>query len=118
MFRGDRSSVTPEVAFKEGFTPKGSGNDLLAHTTSNTTPGNFVSTSADKWIAQQFACKNGYVYEIDASNYIDVNSALGANSPFPEQMEFAIPGGIIPSQIKGAWTSTGEFIPNPGYLGK
>ena len=67
LYRGDRSSVTPDVAFKEGFTPKGTGNDLLGHTTSNTTPGNFVSTSADKGIAQGFAGKNGYVYEINTS---------------------------------------------------
>lgn len=62
------------------------------------------------------------MYEIETSNYIDVNGTLGAKSPFPEQMEFSIPGGINPSQIKGAWVMkkgvpTGEFIPNPGFKG-
>jgi hypothetical protein len=37
-------------------------------------------------------------------------------------MEFSIPGGVSPSQVKGAWVMkngkpTGEFIPNPGFNG-
>lgn len=37
-------------------------------------------------------------------------------------MEFSIPGGVDPSQIKGAYVMkngvpTGEFIPNPAYKG-
>jgi RHS repeat-associated protein len=122
LFRGDRSSVIPDVVFKEGFTPKGTHSNLEQHVTSNTTAGNFISTTSEKGIAQQFAGKNGYVYEIETSNYIDVNSTLGARSPFPEQMEFSIPGGVDPSQIKGAWVMkngvpTGEYIPNPGFKG-
>ncbi len=122
LFRGERSSVSPDVAFKQGFTPKGTHNNLEQHVTSNTTAGNFISTTSEKGIAQQFAGKNGYVYEIQTSNYVDVNKSLGAKSPFPEQMEFSIPGGVSPSQIKGAWVMkggklTGEFIPNPGFTG-
>ena len=76
----------------------------------------------DKNIAEGFAGKNGFVYEIDTSNYINVNESLGASSPFPEQVEFSIPGGVSPSEIKGAWVMeggklTGEFIPNPAYTG-
>jgi hypothetical protein len=118
LFRGERSSMTPDMVFKNGFISKGSGDNSLAHITSNTTPGNFVSTSINKGVAQDFAGENGYVYEISTSNYIDVNRVLGANSPYPEQMEFSIPGGISPSQIKGAWTTTGEFIQNPNYIGR
>jgi len=51
-----------------------------------------------------------------------VNKILGSKSPLPEQMEFSVPGGISPSQIKGAWVMkkgvpTEEFIPNPGFIG-
>lgn len=122
LFRGDRSSMTPEKAFKEGFTPKGTGDDLLQHTSSNTTAGDFISTSQEKAIAEGFAGKNGYVYEIETANYIDVNKSLGTNSPYPEQMEFAIPGGVQPYEIKGAYimkrgVPTGEYIANPNFKG-
>jgi len=120
LFRGERSSVDPDVAFEQGFKPKGTHNNLEQHVTSNTTAGDFISTTSEKGIAEQFAGKNGYVYEIETSNYIDVNKTLGAKSPFPEQMEFSVPGGVSSSQIKGAWVIkggklTGEFIPNPGF---
>jgi len=38
---------------------KGNGDNLLAHTSSNTIPGNFVSTSVDKNIAPSFKAKDG-----------------------------------------------------------
>ncbi len=114
--------MTPEIVFKEGFVPKGEHNDVLLHTQSNTTAGNFISTSPNMEIANDFAKPNGYVYEIETSNYIDVNSTYGEKALFPEQNEFSIPGGIKPSEIKGAWVKkkgqlTGEFIPNPGFKG-
>ncbi len=71
-------------------------NNLEQHVTSNTTACNFISTTSGKEIAQQFAGKNGYVYEIQTLNYIDVNMILSLKSPFPEQMEFSIPGGYKP----------------------
>ena len=102
--------------FKAGFAPKGTGNNLLAHTKSSTTPGNFVSTSINKNIAKEFAGKNGYVYEIRASKYIDVNKVLGKNSPNPYQFEFSIPGGVSNYQIKGAWSmKNGNYISNTYY---
>lgn len=60
--------------------------------------------------------------EIEKYHAGDVNSVLGSRSPFPEQMECIIPGGINSSQIKGAWVikkgvPTGEFIPNPKFIG-
>ncbi|GAA0127533.1 hypothetical protein UT300019_34390 [Clostridium sp. CTA-19] len=108
--------------FEQGFTSKGTHTNLEQHVTSNTTAGNFIPTTSEKGIEQQFAGKNGYMYEIETSNYIDVNRTLGAKSPLPEQMEFSIPGGINQSQIKGAWVMkkgvpTGEFIPNPRFKG-
>ena len=120
LFRGERSSMTPERAFTEGFKPKGTHNDLLLHTTSNTTPGNFVSSSSKRGIAQDFAGRNGYLYEIDTPNGIDVNKALGSRSPFPEQFEHAIQGGVKGSEIKGSQKLSkgklvGDYINNPNY---
>ncbi len=122
LYRGERSSVDPDTVFKNGFQPKGTGTDLEQHVTSNTTAGNFISTSSSEKIADDFAGKNGYVYEIETSSYVDVNEILGSKSPYPEQMEFAIPGGVSSEQIKGAWVMrngvrTGEFIPNPQFKG-
>ncbi|MBQ3782108.1 MAG: hypothetical protein II838_01535 [Lachnospiraceae bacterium] len=89
---------------------------------SNTTAGNFVSTSSDKAIATEFAGKNGYVYELQTDNYVDINSTYGAGAYFPEQMEFSIPGGIKSSEIVGAYKKqggeiVGDFIPNPNFGG-
>ena len=113
LFRGDRASVVPDDVFQNGFKPKGTHNDALLHTKSNTTAGNFVSTSGDKTIVTEFAGKNGYV---------DINSTYGAGAYFPEQMEFSIPGGIKPSEIVGAYKKQGgkiigDFIPNPNFGG-
>lgn len=94
----------------------------MLHTKSNTTAGNFVSTSGDKTIAIEFAGKNGYVYVIQTDNYVDINSTYGAGAYFPEQMEFSIPGGIKPSEIVGAYKKQGgkiigDFIHNPNFGG-
>ena len=122
LFRGDRASVVPDDVFQNGFKPKGTHNDALLHTKSNTTAGNFVSTSGDKTIATEFAGKNGYVYVLQTDNYVDINSTYGAGAYFPEQMEFSIPGGIKPSEIVGAYKKQdgkiiGDFIPNLNFGG-
>jgi hypothetical protein len=123
VFRGERSSNNPSKIFDEGFKSKGTHNDLLLHITSNTTAGNFVSSTSDINIAEQFAGKNGYIYVIDTDNAIDVNKTLGSTSPFPEQMEHSIKGGAKPDEIKGAYKMnkgkiTDEFIENPNYKPK
>lgn len=123
LYRGERSSVTPDNVFNNGFSPKGTHNDALLHTQSNTTAGNFVSTTSDKSIAAGFAGKNGYVYKIKTNNYIDINSTYGNKVPFPEQKEFAIPGGIFASEVQGAYkkqkgTIIPEFISNSLFGGK
>ena len=122
VYRGDRSSVTPDDVFNNGFSPKGEHNDPLLHTSSNATAGNFVSTSGSIDIANEFAGKNGYVYVIETDNYIDINSTYGDLAYYPEQMEFTIPGGINASEVVGAYQKTGGvlsdvFIPNPNYGG-
>ena len=122
LYRGDRSTVTPDNVFENGFTPKGTHDDALLHTSSNTTPGNFVSTSSDIEIVSEFAKKNGYIYVIETDNYIDVNSTFGADAKYPEQKEFSIPNGIKPSEVVGAYKKqkgviVGEFISNPNFGG-
>ena len=122
LYRGDRSSVTPDIVFNNGFTPKGTHDDPLLHTMSNTTAGNFVSTTASKDIAIDFAGKNGYVYVIETDNYININETYGNMARYPEQVEFTIPGGINASEVVGAYelkggNIVGDFIPNPNYGG-
>lgn len=120
LYRGERSSMTPEIVFDQGFLPKGTHDDALLHTQSNATAGNFVSSTSERSIAHQFAGKNGYVYEIESSSYVDIRSFYGNSAPFPEQAEYAIRGAVLPAHVKGAWViqkgvMTGEFIPNPGF---
>jgi RHS repeat-associated protein len=120
VYRGERSSMTPDKVFQNGFTPKGSHDDLLAHVTSNTTAGNFVSSSSKIDIAEGFAGKNGYVYMIQTENVIDVNEVLGSQSPFPGQFEYSIKGGVRGDEVVGVYKikngkMTGEFIPNPNH---
>jgi len=117
LFRGERSSVTPDNVFKNGFSPVGTHNNLLDHVSSNSTRGNFVSTSESFKVASSFAGKNGYIYVIDTERGINVNNVLKNSSPFPEQLEHSIPGKVKPNEIVGVYPKkgglvTGDFIPN------
>lgn len=87
LYRCDKSTVTPDSVFEDGFTPKGTHDDAWLHTKSNFTAGNFISTSGDFEIASEFARKNGYVYVIETDNYVDINATYGSNANFPEQKE-------------------------------
>ena len=74
-------------------------------------------------IAQEFAGKNGYLYEIETSRGINVSEVLGADSPHPEQLEISVVDGILGSEVKGAWKVkhgkiTGEYIANPNFRGR
>jgi hypothetical protein len=64
----------------------------------NETPSDFVSTSRLEVVAEGFALRQGggYVYTIDPVGLptVDVNAELGAESPYPDEQEIAIPGGI------------------------
>jgi hypothetical protein len=120
VFRGERSSRTPVKVFEEGIPAKGTNADLEAHVAANLKDSNFVATSIRPAIAKGFAGKNGYVYVIRTKNGIDVNATLGAKSPFPEQFEVAIPGGVANSEVMGAFPMkngeiAGPFVPNPNY---
>ncbi len=119
-FRGDRSSVMPENVFANGIKSKGENLDLLRHASRNQIDSGYVGTSIRFNIAQGFAGRNGYIYEVVPEGGIDVNATLGSRSPFPEQAEIAIPGRIDPTNIRGAYplTSgklTGEYIANPSF---
>ena len=120
LYRGERSSKSPDVVFPQGIQPKGTNTNLLEHATTNTAKSIYVPTSKDLAIGEGFAGKNGWVYVIDSDRGIDLNSTLGPKSPFPEQNEVAMPGGILPEEIVGGYKvnkgiRTEDLIPNPNY---
>jgi hypothetical protein len=63
-----------------------------------------VSTSIKESIAKRFAGPGGYVYKVTTNGLrtIDVNATLGAASPYPDEVEIAIPGGIPFDNILGS----------------
>ncbi|WP_176692964.1 scabin-related ADP-ribosyltransferase [Photorhabdus luminescens] len=114
-YRGD--SREPDVIFKEGFQPQGTSTDLYRHASDNyNPPSNFISTTKSPNMAaeygSQFYTENGYVYAMKTKNGIDVNAVLGKNSPFPKELEIAIPGGVSPKNILGATPvdASGNFV--------
>jgi len=121
VFRGERSSVTPEIVFEQGLKAKGGNTDLLRHVTSNQPDTNFISSSVRPKIATGFSGRNnGHVFVIKTRNGIDVNKTLGAKSPFPEQFEIAIPNNVPNTQVFGAFRTKkgqiiGDFIKNPNF---
>lgn len=119
IFRGDGRA--PEVIFKEGFQPTGTSTDLYRYALYNESS-IFVSTSKTPNIAREFADLqgNGYVYTIRGqSQGLDVNSILGSKSPYVNEFEIAVPGGVSAVDIMGGRmvSSTekfvGPFIRNP-----
>jgi hypothetical protein len=111
-FRGD-SRLEAEI-FRDGFAPRGSSTDLLAHALDNTRPPSaFVPTSRSFDVASGFADS---VYVLRPVNGIDVNRTLGSASPFPLEQEIAIFGKVPPSNIRAVTKpAQGISILNPGY---
>lgn len=100
-YRGD--SRSPDEIFKKGFEPRAKGSDTsLEDYANNNTPSDYVGTSKDPDVAQDFADSEGYVYIVKPDKGIDVNKELGNRSPFPNEQEVVIPGGVKPEKIKGA----------------
>ncbi|MBN6065371.1 hypothetical protein HYE66_02710, partial [Aggregatibacter actinomycetemcomitans] len=104
-YRGD--SRSPSTIFSEGFKTLGNSDDLLLHARDNTSPpSNFISTSTSPDVATTFATgfgtRDGFVYAVKPKNGIDVNATLGSKSPYPTELEIAVPGGISPKDILGA----------------
>ncbi len=114
VFRG--VNTAPDTVFNEGFTPKGTSMDLMAHAIdSDFPPSGYVATSTDFDVASDYG-RNVYVISRPA-NGIDVNATLGNASPNPGDSEIAIPGPIDPSQIRAVTIpSQGVSILNPNYL--
>ncbi|QPI44087.1 MULTISPECIES: scabin-related ADP-ribosyltransferase [Pectobacterium] len=125
-YRGD--SRDPNTIFNEGFQPWGDSNDLFKHASDNTSPpSNFISTSKSPEVAAEFGSQlyteSGYVYAIRSNNGIDVNSVLGKATPFPRELEVAIPRGVKPENVLGVTpvNADGTFgnysILNPKHYG-
>ncbi|MET8748505.1 hypothetical protein ABZW32_00265 [Streptomyces sp. NPDC004667] len=110
LWRGD-TRPDPQAIFNSGFTPRGSdltplsqwiiggaGQQNAAH----------VSTSCERWVAQEFATgggNDGWVYAIQAPGGIDINATArqtGLQSPFLWNKEIDFPGGIEGRFIEGA----------------
>ncbi|WP_322027874.1 enterotoxin A family protein [Burkholderia sp. BCC1977] len=123
VFRGDGRS--PDVIFNEGLRPLGTSTDLHAYALQNE-PSIFVSTSKSANVARDFADMQGggYVYTVRVQPQgVDVNTVLGSRSPFPHEVEIAVPGGVNSTDIMGArlvgdtGRFVGPFIRNPLYYG-
>lgn len=111
-FRGD--SRSPDEIFADGFAARGTSEDLFRHALDNTDPPSaFISTSRSADVAGDFADN---IYVINPRNGIDVNDVLGSRSPFPDELEIAIPFQIDTSDIRGV-TLPGEgfSILNPNF---
>jgi len=122
IFRGDARA--PDVIFNEGFQPRGTNTDLNRYALENE-PSIFVPTSKSPNVARDFADMqgSGYVYTIRGqSNGLDVNAILGKQSPFPHEVEIAVPDGIRSLDIMGArqvgpnGKFIGPLIKNPTYI--
>jgi hypothetical protein len=96
VFRGD-SRAPDEIVRSGGFQPRAPGSGTsLADFAANNTASDYVSTSRLESVAEGFAGRGGYVYGIstDGLPTVDVNATLGSASPYPDEAEIAIPGGI------------------------
>jgi hypothetical protein len=111
-FRGD--SRAPSQIFNEGFAARGSSTDLFAHALDNTRPPSaFVSTSRSSGVAANFADN---VFVVRPRGGIDVNRALGRRSPFPDELEVAVPFRIAPKDVRAVTIrDKGLSILNPNY---
>ncbi|MCG8711061.1 hypothetical protein JHU04_004417 [Brenneria sp. 4F2] len=115
IYRGDKRH--PNVILSEGFKPLGNSKDLHLHALDNTSPpSNFISTSTDLDVAAAFASRYetpGFIYSMKKPiNGINVNETLGKKTPFPDELEIAVPGGILPKDILGVTpiNADGSFV--------
>jgi hypothetical protein len=101
VFRGDSRSPA-EIVQAGKMSPRGTNYNLLQHAESTGKPSVYIATSQSVKVAMQepFAKEGDYVYVISRPlGGVDVNKWLGATSPYPSELEIAIPGGIDLSQI-------------------
>lgn len=111
------------MIFEQGLQPRGTNQDILLYAEENV-PSIFVPTSKSPTVARDFAVNqgNGYVYTIRGqAQGLDVNAILGPKTPFPNELEIAVPGGVNPLDILGArqvgpnGKFFGPFVKNPAY---
>jgi len=111
-YRGDGRQ--PDDIFKNGFSAKGSNADLYEHAVFNSdNPSALIPTSESYDVARGFGDN---VYVVRPQNGIDVNDVLGGRSPFPRELEIAVPGRISPSDVRAVTSHSGRVsILNPNY---
>jgi len=111
-YRG--SSTSPDVVFDEGFAARGSSTDPYDHALDNTNPPSaYVSMSQSPAVAELFGPN---VYVVRPSGGINVKQTLGHFSPFPDELEIAIPNKIAPSDIRAVTLpAKGVSILNPHW---
>lgn len=123
-YRGD--SRGHEEIFEDGFRARGDSTDLMKHELDNTNPPSaYVSTtkSPEKAydFATQFYTEPGNIYTVRPRNGIDVNEVLGPRSPFPDELEVAVPNRIAPADVRGVTpiradgSYVGHSILNPNF---
>ena len=114
VYRGDGRGVTQDALqnyIRQDIDPKPGEPDVsfrgvVAHTHSNSSPGGMVSTTSDEAQAIEWASDShtwSLVYEIELSDYIDVNSLLAQRNfrnRYQKQYEFLIPRAIKAQEIK------------------
>ncbi|KIO74921.1 hypothetical protein TH53_23620 [Pedobacter lusitanus] len=111
VFRGD--SRAPNEVFSNGFSSKGNNMNLLDHAANNPSNSGFISTSSSPSVSRGFAGEGGFVYTIgEPANGVKVNQALGSSSPFPGELETAVPLNISSQSIIGARQvgANGKFV--------
>jgi Pertussis toxin, subunit 1 len=111
-FRGD--ARPPGTIFNEGFAARGDSTDLLAHALDNTRPPSaFISTSQSADVAATFSDQ---IYVVRPTGGINVNQALGPLSPFPTELEIAVPWRIPASNVRAVTLpNQGVSILNPNW---
>lgn len=86
----------------------------MAHALDNTAPPSaFIPTSRSASVAGDFADS---VYAVRPRGGIDVNATLGSRSPFPNELEIAVPHSISPFDIRGVtFPQQGFSTLNPSW---
>lgn len=109
LWRGD--TRPPQTIFANGFAPRGTDLTPLAQWIvggSGQQNAAHVSTSCERWVAQEFATgggNDGWVYAIQAPGGIDINATArqtGLQSQYLWNKEIDFPGGIEARFIEGA----------------
>jgi len=124
-FRGTNLDFeNPETVIQSGLQGKGPNRNLQLHlANSNQHRTDFVSTTTDIEIAQQFASgtgKKGWLYVIRSKRGLDADS-IYPDVPTAGELEYSIPGKVRPDEIYG-WFHTDEygdivsdFVLNPNF---